>query len=142
MDTKEAIEFLEIEIKCLEKEIEICNPNDDIDIQDMDTFQIIEANKNIIIKYNQVIILLQQGKKYKELFKGMRKSIRIDDSLIHILREGKKYKIIMEELKKEYGNGILENDYGIGVQLFNLIEILEQKYFPKETNQEYKEGEE
>jgi len=60
VDMRESIEFLEVEIKCLEKEIEICNPNDDIDIQ------VIEANKNIIIKYNQVIILLQQGEKYKK----------------------------------------------------------------------------
>jgi len=60
---------------------------------------------------------------------------------LQLFQQGEKYKIIIEELKKEYGNGILENDYGIGVQLFNLIEILEQKYFPKETN-EHKEGNE
>jgi len=65
MNTKKAIEFLEFEIKCLEKEIEICNPNDDIDIQ------IIEDNKNIIIKYNQVIILLQQGEKYQLMWGEM-----------------------------------------------------------------------
>lgn len=101
MKTEEAIEFLEVEIKCLEKEIEICNPNDDIDIQ------VIEANKNIIIKYNQVIILLQQGEKYK------------------------KYKLMWEEISQgryaliEFDNEGYEKK---GTKKFNEIE---QKYFPK-----------
>jgi len=102
VNTKELIEFLKVEIKCLEKEIEICNPNDDIDIQ------VIEANKSIIIKYNQVIILLQQGKKYK------------------------KYKVMWEKVKGKYKTD----------PFYKYMNSIEQKYFPKETNQEYKEGEE
>jgi len=47
--------------------------------------------------------------------------------------ELKAYKQIVKELKEFYGNGILENEGGIGVQLKNLIEILEQKYL-KEVN--------
>jgi len=61
MDTKEAIEFLKAQIKCLEEEIEICNPDDDMDIQ------IIPTNKKLIIKANQIIFLLQQGKKWKAI---------------------------------------------------------------------------
>ena len=59
--------------------------------------------------YNSVILLLRQGE------------------------ENKKYKPIVGELKVFYGNGILENEGGIGVQLKNLIEMLEQKYL-KEAN--------
>ena len=51
---------------------------------------------------------------------------------ISFLQEGNKYKTLLEEIKNEFGNGILENDNGIGVQLKNLIEILESKYFPEE----------
>jgi len=118
VDTRESIEFLEVEIKCLEKEIEICNPNDDIDIQ------VIEANKNIIIKYNQVIILLQQGEKYKKKYK--------------------KYKLMWKDLEP-FKEILVTDDYfiskygkeSLGMKMYRL----EQKYLPKETN-EYKEGEE
>jgi len=106
MKTKEAIEFLEVEIKCLEKEIEICNPNDDIDIQ------VIEANKNIIIKYNQVIILLQQGEKYRLMWEEFKKCCSLS-----IVFDGK-----LQNIKDK-------------------MNWFKQKYFPKETN-EHKEGEE
>ena len=106
MNTKEAIEFLKVEIKCLEKDIEICNPNDDIDIQ------VIEANKNIIIKYNQVIILLQQGEKYR---------------------------LMVEEIEKNvFTYGYLNMN---GEDFRGMVEMIKDKYFPKETN-EYKEGNE
>lgn len=99
MNTKEAIQFLKVEIKCLEKEIEICNRNNDIDIQ------VIEANRNIIIKYNQVIILLQQGEKYKN------------------------YKLMWEEFK------IYAEARPCSVALHLRCRDYEQKYFPKETNE-------
>jgi len=104
VDTKEAIEFLEVEIKCLEKEIEICNPNDDIDIQ------VIEANKNIIIKYNQVIILLQQGEKYRQMW---------------------------EELFKDFAQSNPDEHfipYEIRNTMMEIEEYIEQKYFPKGGN--------
>jgi len=59
---KEAIEFLEIEIKSLEVEIEDCCPDDDLDIQ------VIEANKEAIIKNRQIISLLQQGEAYRQMW--------------------------------------------------------------------------
>ena len=67
------------------------------------------------VKYNhwinKVIALLQQGE-----------ALKVENV------ELKAYKQIVKELKEFYGNGILENEGGIGVQLKNLIEILEQKY--------------
>jgi len=65
MNTKKAIELIKIEIRFLEKEIEICNPNDDIDAQ------VIPANKKLIIKYNQIISLLQQGEKWKAIVEDL-----------------------------------------------------------------------
>ena len=109
MDTRESIQFLEVEIKCLEKEIEICNPNDDIDIQE------IEANKNIIIKYNQVIILLQQGEKYKK-YKLMWKG----------LEPFKEILVTADCFISEYGKESL------GMKMYEL----KQKYFPKEMKQD------
>jgi len=108
VDTRESIEFLEVEIKCLEKEIEICNPNDDIDIQ------VIEANKNIIIKYNQVIILLQQSEKYKK-YKLMWKG----------LEPFKEILVTADCFISKYGKESL------GMKMYEL----KQKYFPKETNE-------
>ena len=55
------------------------------------------------------------------------------DNVIELLQQGEKYKQIIEELEQFYGNGILENECGLGVQLKNLIEILKQKYL-KEVN--------
>jgi len=133
MDTKEAIEFFK---KARGSYIYIRELDDKL--------------------FDEIIDLLEQGEKYRlmveeieknvlnmngEDFRGMVEMIKDKYFPKDLLQQGKKYKIIIEELKKEYGNGILENDYGIGVQLFNLIEILEQKYFPKETNQD-KEGNE
>ena len=72
MNTKEAIEFVEVEIKYLKKEIEICNPNDDIDIQ------VIKANEDTIIKYNQLIALLKRGEKYRQMWKKLEKEMFIN----------------------------------------------------------------
>ena len=69
MDVKKAIEFCEIEIKSLEKEIEICNPNDDIDLQ------VIEANKEAIIIYKEIIILLQRGEKFEAMWELLEASM-------------------------------------------------------------------
>jgi len=54
------------------------------------------------------------------------------DEVISLLQQGERYQQIVGELKEFYGNGIVENEGGFGVQLKNLIEILEGKYFPKE----------
>ena len=50
------------------------------------------------------------------------------EGFIECLQQGEAYEKIVEEMRNEFGNGILENEGGIGVQLKNLIEILEQKY--------------
>jgi len=65
MEVKEVIEFLEIDIKCLNREIEYCNPNDDIDAQ------VIIANKKGIGKYKQVISLLKQGEAYRQMWEAL-----------------------------------------------------------------------
>jgi hypothetical protein len=90
MNIQEAIDFLRFEIKCLEKEIEICNRNDDIDIQ------VIEANKNIIIKYNQVIILLQQEEKYRKMWEEVQKRFGEEPIELHNLNE------FMDDIKDKY----------------------------------------
>ena len=102
MDTRQAIEILEIEIKLLGEEIEICNPNDDIDAQ------IIPANKKFIIEYNEIIELLQQGEKYRLILKDL------DRQYGHYLIGVK-------------GNG----EIGIGYTIRDFIEKVEQKYFIK-----------
>jgi len=56
--------------------------------------------------------------------------------VISLLQQGEAYRQIIEELVNEYGDDILENDYGLVVQLKNLIEILKGKYFPKEAKQD------
>ena len=122
MNTEVAIEFLEIEIKCLEKEIEICNPNDDIDIQ------VIEANKNIIIKYNQVIILLQQGEKYKEKINILmsRENPYPEDIFTPIPKED--FAKINNLLKKELGYPIDRLSGHIGRELYkSFIETFKDK---------------
>jgi len=53
--------------------------------------------------------------------------------VIELLEQGEAYRQLVKELKEFYGNGIVENECGLGVKLFNLIEILEGKYFPKEA---------
>ena len=55
------------------------------------------------------------------------------NKIIYLLEQGEAYRQIVKELKEFYGNGILENECGIGVQLKNLIEILEQKYLKEYT---------
>ena len=54
------------------------------------------------------------------------------EGFIGCLEQGGAYEKIVEEMRNEFGNGILENEGGIGVQLKNLIEILEQKYLKEE----------
>ena len=104
MKAKEAIEILEIEIKLLGEEIEICNPNDDIDAQ------IIPANKKFIIEYNEIIELLQQGEKHRLILKDL------DRQYGHYLIGVK-------------GNG----EIGIGYTIRDLMDISYNKYFPKEV---------
>ena len=70
------------------------------------------------------------GKTYVGGTEGFQKNI---DDIISLLEQGEAYRGIVKELKEFYGNGIVENECGFGVQLFNLIEILEGKYFPKEV---------
>ena len=108
MKTKEAIEILEIEIKLLGEEIDICNPNDDIDAQ------IIPVNKKFIIEYKQIIALLQQGEQYRQDY------IRAVDELI--VRQGK-----IRELNK-YKDMWHDNKC---YSKTKKIEQLEQKYFQK-----------
>jgi len=68
------------------------------------------------LQVEDIISLLQQGE-----------TLKVENE------ELKAYKLIVKELKEFYGNGILENEGGFGVQLFNLIEILEGKYLEKEA---------
>ncbi len=79
---------------------------------------------------NQIIELL---KRYKKMWgkKGLEANKIEEEEIIDLLQQGEKYKQMVDELENFYGNGILENEGGFGVQLKNLIEILKQKYSPK-----------
>jgi len=126
---QKAIEFLEVEIKCLEKEIEICNPNDDIDIQ------VIEANKNIIIKYNQVIILLQQGEKYRLIVEDLTKeTIDKKDIYCNWLRSD------INRLEQKYFPKDEKDSYFYECTPQTAPHL--KKVLFKKANQEYKEGKE
>ena len=61
-ETEKAIETLETESWFYKEELKDLNPNDDIEVQT------IERNKELIVEYKQIIILLQQGEKYKDIF--------------------------------------------------------------------------
>ena len=58
------------------------------------------------------------------------------NKIVYLLMQGEKYKRIIDELKNDFGDGIVENPYnGIGCKLSQMIEIIGQKYFPEEANQ-------
>ena len=53
------------------------------------------------------------------------------DDIVELLQEGEKYRQMWEGLKKSYG-GLNVMNYPI----WDEMEILEQKYFPKEASQD------
>jgi hypothetical protein len=68
---------------------------------------------------------------------GREKLLTVNEThkVVECLREGEKYRQMWEEL---YLSKIGWNDYSITIYM----QELEKKYFPKESSQDYKEGEE
>ena len=99
-ETEKAIETLETESWFYKEELKDLNPNDDIEVQT------IERNKELIVEYKQIIILLQQGEKYKKLISHLKDLYDAEMPTTKVLTP------------------------------YKMIEYLEQKYFPKELPDE------
>jgi len=88
-----------------------------------------EAIEKVKDKYEGWMGYARSQKEFDELEKER-------DEVISLLQQDEAYRQLVKELKEFYGNGTVENECGLGVKLFNLIEILEGKYFPKEEKDE------
>ena len=73
---------------------------------------------------DDVIELLQRGEKFEKKF-------------LEIFNENKKVWQMWDEFKENFGNGTMENDVGgrLG-PINNIMDNYEQKYFPKEADNE------